>query len=53
MCQWPCTARAGTLLSMVIDEQALSELDAEQLRQVSQRLQAELRHQWAQNEKLA
>lgn len=28
MCQWPCTARAGTLLSMVIDEQALSELDA-------------------------
>ncbi len=30
---------------MVIDEQALSELDAEQLRQVSQRLLAELRHQ--------
>ena len=38
---------------MVIDEQALSELDAEQLRQVSQRLLAELRHQRALNEKLA
>jgi hypothetical protein len=38
---------------MVIDEQALSELDAEQLRQVSQRLLTELRHQRALNEKLA
>ena len=53
MCQSPCSARAGTLLSMVIDEQVLSELDAEQLRQVSQRLLAELRHQRALNEKLA
>ena len=38
---------------MEIDEQALSELDAEQLRQVSQRLLLELRHQRALNEKLA
>jgi len=38
---------------MVIDEQALGELDAEQLREVSQRLLAELRHQRALNEKLA
>lgn len=38
---------------MVIDEQALGELDAEQLREVSQRLMAELRHQRALNEKLA
>ena len=38
---------------MVTDEQALSELDAEQLREVSQRLLAELRHQRALNEKLA
>ena len=37
---------------MVIDEQALSELDAEQLREVTQRLLAELRHQRALNEKL-
>ena len=34
-------------------QQALSELDAEQLRQVSQRLLAELRHQRALNETLA
>ena len=38
---------------MVIDEQALGELDAEQLREISQRLLAELRHQRALNEKLA
>ena len=38
---------------MVIDEQALSELDTEQLRAVTQRLLAELRHQRALNEKLA
>lgn len=38
---------------MVIDEQALSELDAGQLRHVSQRLLAELRNQRALNEKLA
>jgi len=38
---------------MVIDEQALSELDAEQLREVTQRLLTELRHQRALNEKLA
>ena len=37
---------------MVIDEQALSELNAEQLREVTQRLLAELRHQRALNEKL-
>ena len=37
---------------MEIDEQALSELDAEQLREVTQRLLAELRHQRALNEKL-
>lgn len=43
----------GTLRFMVIDEQALGELDAEQLREVSQRLLAELRHQRALNEKLA
>jgi transposase len=38
---------------MVIDEQALSELNAEQLREVTQRLLTELRHQRALNEKLA
>ena len=38
---------------MEIDEQALSELDAEQLRAVTQRLLTELRHQRALNEKLA
>ncbi len=38
---------------MVIDEQALSELDAEQLREVTQRLLTELRHQRALNDKLA
>jgi transposase len=37
---------------MEIDEQTLSELDAEQLRQVSQRLLLALRHQRALNEKL-
>ena len=37
---------------MVIDEQALGELNAEQLREVTQRLLAELRHQRALNEKL-
>ncbi len=53
MCQWPWLLVIGTLRGMVIDEQALGELDAEQLRQVSQRLLAELRHQRALNEKLA
>ncbi len=38
---------------MVIDEQALGELDAAQLREVTQRLLTELRHQRALNEKLA
>lgn len=38
---------------MVIDEQALAELDAEHLREVSQRLLAERRHQRVLNEKLA
>ncbi|WP_439115374.1 IS66 family transposase, partial [Hydrogenophaga sp.] len=38
---------------MVIDEQALSELNAEQLREVTQRLLTELRHQRALSEKLA
>ena len=38
---------------MVIDEQALGELDAVQLREVTQRLLTELRHQRALNEKLA
>ena len=38
---------------MVIDEQGLSELDAEQLREVAQRLLTELRHQRALSEKLA
>lgn len=38
---------------MVIDEQALSELDAEQLRKMTQRLLTELRHQCALNDKLA
>ena len=37
---------------MVIDEQALGELNAEQLREVTQRLLVELRHQRALNEKL-
>ena len=53
ICQWSCPSRTGTLLLMVIDEQALSELDAGQLREVTQRLLAELRHQRALNEKLA
>ena len=52
MCQWSHQCGTGTLPALVIDEQALSELDAEQLRQVSQRLLAELRHQRALNEKL-
>ena len=38
---------------MVIDEQALSELNAEQLREATQRLLAELRLQRALSEKLA
>jgi transposase len=38
---------------MVIDEQALNELNAAQLREVTQRLLTELRHQRALNEKLA
>ena len=38
---------------MVIDEQDLSELSAEQLREVTQHLLAELRHQRALSEKLA
>lgn len=53
MCQWPWLLVIGTLRVMVIDEQALSELDAEQLREVNQRLLTELRHQRALNEKLA
>ena len=53
MRQWSCPVRTGTLRFMVIDEQALSELGAEQLREVSQHLLAELRHQRALNEKLA
>lgn len=53
MRQWSCPARTSTLRLMVIDEQALGELDAEQLRQLSQQLLAELRHQRALNEKLA
>ena len=53
MCQWPWLLVVGTLQVMVIDEQALSELDAEQLREVTQRLLTELRHQRALNEKLA
>lgn len=52
MCQWPWLWVVGTLLFMVIDEQALSELNAEQLREVTQRLLTELRHQRALNEKL-
>ena len=52
MCQWPWLLVVGTLQVMVIDEQALSELDAEQLREVTQRLLTELRHQRALNEKL-
>ena len=38
---------------MVIDEQALDELDAAQLRELTQRLLGELRHQRALNDKLA
>jgi transposase len=38
---------------MVIDEQALAGLDAEQLRELTQRLLGELRHQRALNEKLS
>ena len=53
MCQWPWLLVIGTLRVMVIDEQALGELDAEQLREVTQRLLTELRHQRALNEKLA
>ena len=37
---------------MVIDEQTLAELDTAQLREVTQRLLGELRHQRALNEKL-
>lgn len=53
MRQWPDPVRACTLGPMVIDEQALGELDAVQLREVTQRLLTELRHQRALNEKLA
>ena len=53
MCQWPWQRVIGTLPLMVIDEQALSELDAAQLREVTQSLLGELRHQRALNEKLA
>ena len=53
MFQWRWLLVIGTLRVMVIDEQALSELDAEQLREVTQRLLTELRHQRALNEKLA
>lgn len=53
MCQWLSTQCAGTLSVMVIDEQDLSELDAAQLREVTQRLLVELRHQRALSEKLA
>ena len=53
MRQWPWLLVIGTLRVMVIDEQALGELDAEQLREVTQRLLTELRHQRALNEKLA
>lgn len=52
MHQWLAPGCAGTLPAMVIDEQALGELNAEQLREVTQRLLAELRHQRALNEKL-
>ena len=38
---------------MVIDEQMLAELDPAQLREVTQQLLTELRHQRAINEKLA
>ena len=38
---------------MVIDEQTLAQLDAEQLRQMTQRLLGELRYQRALNEKLS
>ena len=37
---------------MVMDEQTLAELDTAQLREVTQRLLGELRHQRALNEKL-
>jgi transposase len=53
MCQWPLQWGLGTLWVMVIDEQALNELNAAQLREVTQRLLTELRHQRALNEKLA
>ena len=52
MRQWSCPARTGTLRFMVIDEQALGELDAEQLRDVTQRLLTDLRHQRALIEKI-
>ena len=53
MCRWSDLAGAGTLTDMVINEQALEEFDAEQLRQMTQQLLTELRHQRALNEKLA
>ena len=43
----------GTLPGMVIDEQSLAQLDAEQLREMTSRLLQQLRHQRTLNEKLA
>lgn len=42
----------GTLQFMVLEQQSLSELSAEQLREMTTRLMTELRHQRAVNEKL-
>ena len=53
MHQWPSPLSVGTLQAMVIDEQTLHELDAPQLRELTQRLLGELRHQRALNEKLS
>lgn len=53
MRQWPSPLSVGTLQAMVIDEQTLHELDAPQLRELTQRLLGELRHQRALNEKLS
>jgi len=53
MCQYARRSAFGTLRFMVVEQQSLSELSAQQLREMTTRLMTELRHQRALNEKLA
>jgi len=53
MCQWCVLRRAGTVAAMVVEQQSLDNLSAEQLREMTARLLTQLRHQQALNEKLA